>query len=302
MTLIVTWLWQGLAIAWITAAAVRAMPRLNAATRHAVWWLALAAVLAIPIAHGLAAISTGTPSAPDLTGALDAAGALMLPAIPDGVVACAAAIWAMTAAVGAAADREELPCPRAAEARLLAIRPFARSAPAAVGRGSRRRPPGSRTSNLRLHDGSVRARTRPARHPRVARCGRRAQRRIAGRDRDARAGASRSLRRLVAAAAGRRRQPRWTAPGGAIPRATAGCRPRGRVRRSRRVAHRGHAPLRLLSARGGGGVESGGGWDRRSPPACRPRRRRRRPYGCASAVCSIPGATGARGSRARRAS
>ena len=44
MTLIVTWLWQGLAIAWITAAAVRAMPRLNAATRHAVWWLALAAV------------------------------------------------------------------------------------------------------------------------------------------------------------------------------------------------------------------------------------------------------------------
>jgi len=100
MTLIVTWLWQGLAIAWITAGAVRAMPRLNAATRHAVWWLALAAVLAIPAAHGLATISTGTPSAPDLTVALDAAGVLMLPAIPDGVVACAVAIWAMTAAVG----------------------------------------------------------------------------------------------------------------------------------------------------------------------------------------------------------
>ena len=100
MTLIVTWLWQGLAIAWITAAAVRAMPRLNAATRHAIWWLALAAVLAIPVAHGLAAIATGTPSAPDLT-SLDTAGALMLPPIPDGVVACAVAIWAMTAAVGA---------------------------------------------------------------------------------------------------------------------------------------------------------------------------------------------------------
>lgn len=55
MTLIVTWLWQGLAIA------------------------------------------TGTPSAPDLT-SLDTAGALMLPPIPDGVVACAVAIWAMTAA------------------------------------------------------------------------------------------------------------------------------------------------------------------------------------------------------------
>jgi beta-lactamase regulating signal transducer with metallopeptidase domain len=101
MTLIVTWLWQGLAIAWITAAAVRAMPRLNAATRHAVWWLALAAVLAIPLAHGLATLSTGSPSAPDLTGALDAAGAVTLPAIPDGVVACAVAIWAMTVAVGA---------------------------------------------------------------------------------------------------------------------------------------------------------------------------------------------------------
>ena len=64
MTLIVTWLWQGLAIAWITAAAVRAMPRLNAATRHAVWWLALAAVLAIPVVHGLARIITSTPSTP----------------------------------------------------------------------------------------------------------------------------------------------------------------------------------------------------------------------------------------------
>jgi len=97
MTLIVTWLWQGLAIAWITAAAVRAMPRLNAATRHAVWWLALAAVLVIPIAHELAAITTGTPSLRDLT-PVDAAGALTLPAIPDGVIAGAAAVWAMIAA------------------------------------------------------------------------------------------------------------------------------------------------------------------------------------------------------------
>jgi beta-lactamase regulating signal transducer with metallopeptidase domain len=99
MTLIVTWLWQGLAIAWITAAAVRAMPRLNAATRHAIWWLALAAVMAIPVAHWLAAIAPGAPSAPGPT-PLDVAGALVLPAIPHGVVICAAAIWALTAAVG----------------------------------------------------------------------------------------------------------------------------------------------------------------------------------------------------------
>jgi beta-lactamase regulating signal transducer with metallopeptidase domain len=80
------------------------MPRLNAATRDAIWWLALGAVLAIPIAHGLAAIATGTPSAPDLThpgvDVVDAASALMLPAIPDRVMACAAALWAMTAVVG----------------------------------------------------------------------------------------------------------------------------------------------------------------------------------------------------------
>ena len=99
MTFIVTWLWQGLALAWIMAAAVRAMPRLNAATRHAIWWLALGAVLAIPVAHELAAITTGTPSLRDLT-PLDAGGALMLPAIPDGFLACAAVMWAMTAVGG----------------------------------------------------------------------------------------------------------------------------------------------------------------------------------------------------------
>ena len=260
MTLIVTWLWQGLAIAWITAAAVRAMPRLNAATRHAIWWLALAAVLAIPVAHGLAAIATGTPSAPDLTGALDAAGALMLPAIPDGVVACAVAIWAMTAAVGAL--RIARSC-RALGRLKRASSPFDRSREARLPLWVAARDGGHRAAELRTsdwHDGSVRARPRPARHPRVAIRGRRGQRRVAGRDRDARAGASRSLRRLVTAAAGRRRQSRWTAPGRAIPRATDGCRPRGRVRRSRRVAHRGHAPLRLLPARGGCGVESESRW------------------------------------------
>ena len=100
MTLIVSWLWQGLAIAWITAAAVSAMPRLNAATRHAIWWLALAAVLAIPVAQALAAIAPDTLPAPGPGGPLDAAGALMLPAFPDGVVAVAAALWAMAATVG----------------------------------------------------------------------------------------------------------------------------------------------------------------------------------------------------------
>jgi beta-lactamase regulating signal transducer with metallopeptidase domain len=93
------------------------------------WWLALAAVLALPVAHRLAAITTGTPLAPDLTPPA-AAGALMLRAIPDGVAACAAAIWAMTAAVGllriarscralGRLKRASLPFDRSREARLL---------------------------------------------------------------------------------------------------------------------------------------------------------------------------------------
>ena len=175
MTLIVSWLWQGLAIAWITAAAVRAMPRLNAATRHAIWWLALGAVLAIPAAQGLATIAPGTPPAPDLAGSLDAAGALMLPALPDGVVAVAAALWAMTAAMGllrivrscralGRLKRASSPFDRAREAR-LPLWAAARDA----------RPPVSRTSNLRPHDWRVRARTPPARHRRLALGGRRAR-------------------------------------------------------------------------------------------------------------------------------
>ena len=97
MTLIVTWLWQGLIIAWMVAAAMRALPRLNAATRHAVWWFALAAVLAIPVAHGLAEITAATTAS-----SLDAAATsvLVLPAIPAGILAGLAAIWALTAAVG----------------------------------------------------------------------------------------------------------------------------------------------------------------------------------------------------------
>lgn len=100
MTFLVTWLWQGLAISCVTAMAIRNMPRLNAATRHVIWWLALAGVLAIPVAHGLVAMIPGPASAPESTGALNVARSLLLPTIPTGVVNAAAALWAMTAAGG----------------------------------------------------------------------------------------------------------------------------------------------------------------------------------------------------------
>jgi bla regulator protein blaR1 len=152
MTLIVTWLWQGLAIAWITAAAVRSTPRLNAATRHAIWWLALGAVLAIPIAHGLAAI-TGTPSASDLTppdmDVVDTAGALMLPAIPDGIMACVAALWAITTIVGvlriARSCRALGPLKRASS-------PFDHSREARLPMWAATRDGGHRTAALRTSD------------------------------------------------------------------------------------------------------------------------------------------------------
>ncbi|MEO8258346.1 MAG: M56 family metallopeptidase [Acidobacteriota bacterium] len=149
MTLLVTWLWQGLAIAWITAAAVRAMPRLNAATRHAIWWLALAAVLIIPIAHELAAMSSGTPSLRDLT-PVDAAGALMLPAVPGWLVAGAAALWAIVAFVRLLRIAQS--CRTLARLKRAAS-PFDRSREARLplwiaGRARRRRP-----SELRIADG-----------------------------------------------------------------------------------------------------------------------------------------------------
>jgi bla regulator protein blaR1 len=126
MTLIVTWLWQGLIIAWMVAAAIRVLPRLNAATRHAIWWSALAAVVSIPVAHGLAEVTMATPPA-DFEA--DVTGALVLPAIPAGVLAGLFAIWAITATLGvfrivlscralARLKRTSLPFDRAREARL----------------------------------------------------------------------------------------------------------------------------------------------------------------------------------------
>ena len=49
MTTIVAWLWQGLAIAALTAFGLNRMRHLNAATRHTIWCLALAAVVVLPI-------------------------------------------------------------------------------------------------------------------------------------------------------------------------------------------------------------------------------------------------------------
>src|SRR5215472_5899737 len=43
-------LWQALAVAAVMWLVLRLMPRVNAATRHAVWWAVLALVVLMPLA------------------------------------------------------------------------------------------------------------------------------------------------------------------------------------------------------------------------------------------------------------
>jgi len=91
MTLIVAWLWQGLAIAWLTTIVLRGMSRVSAATRYAIWWLALAAVVALPIA---------TASSPHAEEPI-ASAVVVAPAVASWIVSSVIAIWALTVIAGA---------------------------------------------------------------------------------------------------------------------------------------------------------------------------------------------------------
>jgi beta-lactamase regulating signal transducer with metallopeptidase domain len=51
MDVLVAWLWQGAALTAAVAVTLRALPRASAATRHVVWWLLLASVVALPLLH-----------------------------------------------------------------------------------------------------------------------------------------------------------------------------------------------------------------------------------------------------------
>jgi beta-lactamase regulating signal transducer with metallopeptidase domain len=100
MTLIVTWLWQGLALACITALTLKATPRLNAATRHVIWWLALAAVLAIPVVHLVGNLAEASPMPVVVKSASVETVMLVLPALPDAVTTGLIAFWAFTLVLG----------------------------------------------------------------------------------------------------------------------------------------------------------------------------------------------------------
>ena len=100
MTIAFTWLWQGVAVALITALLLRAMPRMNAATRHVTWWASLLAVLGIPLVLGAGALRDRIPRLP-LPGVEDGLGvALVLPAVPAWVGVVCASAWAVAALAG----------------------------------------------------------------------------------------------------------------------------------------------------------------------------------------------------------
>jgi beta-lactamase regulating signal transducer with metallopeptidase domain len=54
MTILLVWLWQGMAVALVTKGALRLVPRINAATRYSIWCIAYVCVVAMPLVHILA--------------------------------------------------------------------------------------------------------------------------------------------------------------------------------------------------------------------------------------------------------
>jgi beta-lactamase regulating signal transducer with metallopeptidase domain len=106
MSILVTWLWQGLVVAAAAAVLLRCVPRASADTRHAACWATLAAVVCIPIALvAVRAVAAESPeTAVSYADVADAgaagAGAIVLPAVPSWVgVACVVA-WMLTSAAG----------------------------------------------------------------------------------------------------------------------------------------------------------------------------------------------------------
>src|SRR4051794_11391794 len=101
MTIVLTWLWQGLAVAALTVLVLRAMPWLNAATRHVACWVGLAAVLGIPLVLVAAALRDATPGLllPVTQDSIQPA--VVLPAAPDWVGVFCARAWILAVLLAA---------------------------------------------------------------------------------------------------------------------------------------------------------------------------------------------------------
>ena len=104
MTILVTWLWQGIVLAAVTTASLRWATRLNAATRHVIYWVALTAVLLLPAVSWL---TTLAPPAPAILGFAAGAAAALDPCVapvqiplPDWILAIVVGAWMGMLVVG----------------------------------------------------------------------------------------------------------------------------------------------------------------------------------------------------------
>jgi len=132
MDALVSWLWQGLALTAGVAVLLRSARPLSAATRYALWWATLAAVLALPFAPaiaGLAGRARALPAAAPAAPLVEPLVPLALPAPADWLVAVALGVWLGFLLLGAlslwraaahlsALRRGARPMPAAREARL----------------------------------------------------------------------------------------------------------------------------------------------------------------------------------------
>jgi beta-lactamase regulating signal transducer with metallopeptidase domain len=106
MTAAIAWLWQGLLLVAVLDLLLRAVPRLNAATRHLAWWGALVGLLLLGVVHGtgqavgslapLARSSVAASAEPSLS-------LVVLPPAPDWLLPLAVAAWAALAVRGTVA-------------------------------------------------------------------------------------------------------------------------------------------------------------------------------------------------------
>jgi beta-lactamase regulating signal transducer with metallopeptidase domain len=93
VTALFTWLWQGLALAGAATLLLRSATRLNAATRHAIWWGTMWTVILLPHVSPMLAVGwkgAVLPVSPE--------DALLLPAVPGWILTVALILWACRAA------------------------------------------------------------------------------------------------------------------------------------------------------------------------------------------------------------
>ena len=102
MEWLINWLWQGLALTAITAVALSRLSRLNAATRHRVWWVTLWLVLLLPLlranAVGPLPSSEVTPALAqprDLPAHLASGTVLVLGGAPDWTMNALVTFWSL---------------------------------------------------------------------------------------------------------------------------------------------------------------------------------------------------------------